>query len=75
MESRLWGLREGEDWHNLCMTAPITINGITFEHPEYCVRTVSDAATPACDRMLMFSKGNTMHAYWKVPDLKCIVHG
>lgn len=25
----------------MCMTAPATVRGIPFEHPEYCVRKVS----------------------------------
>jgi len=36
IESSLRGLPDNEDWMLLCRTAPATIDGRYFRHPEYC---------------------------------------
>ncbi|KLO19787.1 hypothetical protein SCHPADRAFT_934926 [Schizopora paradoxa] len=36
VESRLWGLRNGEDWFALCETTPITLYNEYIERPTYC---------------------------------------
>jgi hypothetical protein len=35
-QSRLWGIKKGEDWMTLCATAPANIWGSYIPRPRYC---------------------------------------
>ncbi|KAF7325777.1 hypothetical protein MKEN_00428200 [Mycena kentingensis (nom. inval.)] len=36
MESRLWDLRPGDDWREMCSTTPADLRGIHFDGPDMC---------------------------------------
>ncbi|TDL29228.1 hypothetical protein BD410DRAFT_9643 [Rickenella mellea] len=57
VESRLWNLRQGDDWAKMCGTTPALIHNVDYPSPTYC------------DNRGIFSG---MYGIWDIEDPACI---